>query len=121
MDIYASWLPDRFYYLTHLLLWLLPVVCLQWLGFWRILWPNRGPILLASFIVGFYLCLTDMVAVRFGVWDFDPALILGISPGGVPIEEWGFFFLTSLLVAQSFVLFLPQSLRRPNLTKAKAA
>ncbi len=118
MDIYASWLPERFYYLVHLLLWMLPIIALQWLGFWRVLWPNLKPILGASAAIGLYLCLTDIIAVHYGVWDFDSALILGFSPGGVPIEEWGFFFLTSLLVAQSFVLFLPEHLRRPSLQKA---
>lgn len=117
MDIYANWLPSKAYYAFHLLAWMGPIILLQWFGFWRILWPNRVPIAKGVLLVGTYLCLTDIVAVHYGVWHFDEDLILGFSPGGVPIEEWVFFYLTALLVAQSFVLFLPESLRRPTLAK----
>lgn len=115
MDIYAGWLPERAYYLGHLLIWMLPIALLQWVFFRRILWANRRPVVLAPLLVGTYLILTDMVAVHFGVWYFDREKILGFSPGGVPIEEWLFFYLTALLVVQSFILFLPERLRHPSL------
>jgi hypothetical protein len=38
--------------------------------------------------------------------------ILGIFARPLPVEEIGFFVLTALLVAQSFVMFLPDGLRR---------
>jgi lycopene cyclase domain-containing protein len=84
---------------------------LQWVGFGRLLWANRKPIFATTLILGTYLIATDVVAVGFGVWHFDDALILGFSPGGVPIEEWLFFYLTVLIVVQSFILFLPRPLR----------
>lgn len=115
MDIYESWLPSKAYYAFHLFAWMGPIIALQWLGFWRTLWPNRWPMLKSVVIVGTYLCLTDIVAVHYGIWHFDETLIFGFSPGGVPIEEWAFFYLTALLVAQSFVLFLPERLRRTSL------
>lgn len=111
MDIYAPWLPESGYYVFHLLAWFLPIILLQWIGFHKILWANRKEIFITVFLVGSYLVLTDIVAIHYGVWFFDPSLILGFSPGGVPIEEWAFFFLTALLVAQSFILFLPARLR----------
>lgn len=111
MDIYESWLPSRYYYTVHLLLWMLPILALQWVIGWRILRRNLRAILIPSFIIGTYLILTDMVAVHFGVWHFDSELILGINPGGVPLEEWLFFYLTAVLVAQAFILFLPKEYR----------
>ncbi|MEM9226731.1 MAG: hypothetical protein AAGA45_02085 [Verrucomicrobiota bacterium] len=125
MDIYSGWLPSWAYYSFHLLAWMLPIILLQWLGFGRLLWANRKSIFLSAFLVGSYLIATDVVAVAYGVWYFDEELILAginsgelsgaiaflVKPFGVPIEEWAFFYLTALLVAQSFVLFLPARLR----------
>jgi len=128
MDIYAGWLPEHAYYAFHLVAWLGGVTALQWLGFPRLLWANRSAVFLPALIVGSYLIATDVVAVHFGVWRFDADLILWgavdplarpvlafcLKPFGVPIEEWAFFYLTGLLVAQSFVLFLPTRLRRAS-------
>ena len=63
MDIYASWLPDHLYYFVHLLLWMGPIVLLQWAFFHRILWPNLRAILLPTVLIGTYLVGTDAVAV----------------------------------------------------------
>ena len=57
---------------------------------------------------GIYYTLADLVAVRAGTWFFDEKQITGVKLGGVlPWEEIAFFFLTSLLVAQSYLLLLP--------------
>lgn len=91
-------------------------------GFRQLLWRNRRAILWPSLMLGSYLILTDIVAVHFAVWHFDPQYILAgavehpvakflLMPFGVPIEEWGFFYLTAILVAQSYILFLPGKLR----------
>lgn len=122
VNIYADWLPPHAYYAFHLLAWLGGVIALQWLGFCRLLWRNRRAIVLPSLILGTYLIFTDIVAVHFEVWHFDQQYILAgavssswisfcLKPFGVPIEEWLFFYLTALLVAQSFILFLPEKLR----------
>lgn len=124
---YEGWLPGNFYYLFHLVAWMGPVAALQWAVGPRILRANLRAILLPTLIVGTYLVLTDIVAVAFGVWHFDPGLILAglaanqppgmvsffLAPFGVPIEEWLFFYLTALLCAQSFILFLPENRRHP--------
>lgn len=112
MNIYDPWLPPSWTYAVHLTLWMLPVLALQWAIGWRVLLRNWRAIVWPSLIVGTYLILTDIVAVAQGVWFFDDDLILGFSPGGVPIEEWGFFYLTAVLVAQSLILFLPARYRR---------
>ena len=126
-DLYQGWLPKNFYYLFHLVAWMGPVVLLQWAIGWRILRANARAVILPVLLVGTYLVLTDIVAVALGIWYFDPDLILAglaanqppgivaflLAPFGVPIEEWIFFYLTALLCAQSFVLFLPDRFRRP--------
>lgn len=112
VDIYDNWLPKEYYYLVHLLLWMLPIVVIQWIFFSRILRPHLKEIVLVPFILGSYLIATDVFAIKWGIWFFDEKLILGINPLGVPIEEWTFFYLTALLVVQSFLLFLPNHLRR---------
>ncbi|WP_309400241.1 lycopene cyclase domain-containing protein [Cerasicoccus maritimus] len=128
MNIYADWLPDNAYYAFHLLAWLGGVVALQWLGFHRLLWANRRAIFLPAVILGTYLILTDIVAVHFEIWHFDPNFILAgsvespiarflLKPFGVPIEEWLFFYLTAQLVSQSFILFLPKHLRKEPKTR----
>ncbi len=114
MDIYASWLSSPFYYLVHLLLWMGPVLLLQWVLARGILWRHRSVLLKVTLVLGSYLIATDVLAVRWGIWYFDKNRILGINPLGVPIEEWLFFYLTVLLVSQSFIMFLPNSLRLPK-------
>ena len=53
---------------------------------------------------------TVTVLVRNG--DDPPLKITGVKLGGIlPWEEIAFFFLTSLLVAQSYLLLLPEDLR----------
>jgi lycopene cyclase domain-containing protein len=108
VEIYAAWLPQHLYYLVHLVLWMLPIAVLQWVAFHKILRPHLKAIIAIPLALGTYLILTDMVAVHYGVWGFDDRLILGFNPGGVPIEEWLFFYLTALLCVQSFLLFLPE-------------
>lgn len=116
MDIYAAWLDSRWYYTVHLFAWMLPIVLLQWLVFRKILWANRRAIALPTLLVGSYLSATDIAAVAWGIWHFDAKgtpMTLGITLFGVPLEEYAFFFLTALLVSQSFILFLPEKYRHP--------
>ena len=69
-------------------------------------------LLIITTAFGIYYVLADLVAVRAGTWFFDEKQITGVKLAGVlPWEEIVFFFLTSLLVAQSYVLLLPGDLR----------
>jgi len=99
-------------YFVHLVGWALPVVVLQWAVGWRIFLKNARAIVWPTLIGGSFFTVIDMAAVKSGIWFFDPAQNLGIFLGPLPIEEVLFFFLTSLLVAQSLLLFLPAHLRR---------
>lgn len=98
-------------YLAHILIWMLPVVAIQWGLAWRIFRRNLKGIFLPPLIAGTYYSIADSFAVREGIWYFDPNQILGIFVGPLPVEEIIFFYLTALLVSQSFVMFLPVTLR----------
>ena len=101
-------------YLTHILLWMLPVIAGQWLIGRQIFLVNLKPVFLPTLIIGAYLTVADSFAIRWGVWSFDAAQTIDFRIFGlVPFEECLFFFLASLLIAQSLVLFLPDHLRYP--------
>ncbi|MDB5035796.1 MAG: lycopene cyclase domain protein [Chlorobi bacterium] len=99
-------------YLFHVLVWMLPVIAIQWGLAWRAYLRNLKAVLLPPLIVGTYYSIADSFAVRDGIWYFDPAQITGAKVGPLPIEEILFFFLTALMVSQSLVMFLPRSHRR---------
>jgi len=98
-------------YLFHILIWMLPVVVLQWALAWRAFVANLKSVLVPPLIIGTYYAVADSFAVRDGIWYFDGNQILGIFVGPLPIEEILFFYLTALLVAQSFVMLLPKGFR----------
>lgn len=102
----------RFHYTWHLFYWFGPVLLIQWLIGWPVLAPRLPLLLLSAAAVGTWFSAADWVAVRCGLWYFDPRQITGHKfPGGLPWEEVAFFYVTSLLVAQSYLLFLPETLR----------
>jgi lycopene cyclase domain-containing protein len=98
---------ERFAYAFHLLFWMLPVVALQWCIAADLLAARGVLIAAATALVGAYLSGADVLAVRWNLWFFDERQITGGRVLGLPWEEIAFFFITSLLVAQSFVMFLP--------------
>ena len=94
-------------YLLHLV-WFLPVLYVQWLVAPSLLGLHLGLLILVTCGFGAYYTAADWIAVRAKLWYFDEKQITGIKLGGLlPWEEAAFFFLTSLLVAQSFLLLLP--------------
>jgi lycopene cyclase domain-containing protein len=101
------------HYAWPLLYWFLPVIVLQWVIAGDILWLERWPIILLPTLgIGTYLSLADYYAVGQGIWFFDRKQITGRYIAGIlPWEEVAFFYLTSLLVSQSFVMLLPDAAR----------
>ena len=98
-------------YAIHLA-WFLPVVYVQWIIAPPLFIDHLGLLVLVTAVFGIYYTLADVIAVRAGVWFFDEKQITGVKLGGVlPWEEIAFFFLTSLLVAQSYLLLLPSDQR----------
>lgn len=105
----SSW---RWHYAWHLLYWFVPVVAVQWVVGWQVLAPRAGLVAVVTGLAGSALTLADLAAVRAGTWHFDARQITGWRWRGVlPWEEGAFFYLTSLVVAQSHLLLLPADLR----------
>jgi lycopene cyclase domain-containing protein len=96
----------RVTYALHLV-WFLPVIYVQWLIGPKIFIAHLGLLALVTCAFGLYYTVADLIAVRAGLWFFDEKQITGHKFAGLPWEEIAFFFLTSLLVAQSFLLLLP--------------
>ncbi len=94
-------------YLVFLLAWALPILGLQWIVGWRKLWQQRTKWPWVILVVGSYLTLADAVAIGQHVWFFQPALISGWTIGNVPIEEALFYFLTTAMIVQGFVMLSP--------------
>jgi len=103
-----SW-PGRFgrpAYAYHMLFWMLPVVVMQWVLGPDILGPRLPLIATVVAAVGTYLTLADVLAVRWGLWFFDDRQVTGPRLFRVlPWEEAVFFYLTTLLVIQSLLLW----------------
>jgi putative membrane protein len=106
------WKTSRFHYAWHLLYWFLPLILLQWAFAWPILLPRLDWIVTATLAIGTWLSFADWIAVRQGIWFFDEAQITGWKIGRIlPWEEIAFFYITSLLVSQSFLILLPETIR----------
>jgi lycopene cyclase domain-containing protein len=98
-------------YLTHLLLWALPVLALQLVLLARVWGRRLGALLRAvlppALVVTAWLVAGDHLAISAGVWEFGVGTHLGIYLGAVPLEEVLFFLLTNLLIALGLALFTP--------------
>ncbi len=94
-------------YTLHLA-WFLPVIYFQWVLAPNVFAVHAGLLALVTIFFGLYYTAADYIAVRAGLWFFDEKQITGFKIANLlPWEEVAFFFLTSLLVAQSFLLLLP--------------
>lgn len=61
-------------------------------------WPLWAAITLHAFLAVTYTTLWDNYLVATEVWWYDPDLVLGITFGWVPLEEYLFFVLQTVLV-----------------------
>ncbi len=107
-----STMDAHWHYFIHLVGWSAPIFLGQWILAHRAFRRNLFAVFVPALIGGTFFSLIDSVAVRAGIWFFDPAQILGFFIGPLPIEEVLFFYLTSWLVSQSLVMFLPDGYRR---------
>lgn len=99
-------------YAWHLFYWFAPIIIVQWTFGWDLLAPRFVVIALATAFVGTFLIFSDIWAVRRGIWFFDERQITGGRIATIlPWEEAAFFYVTSLLVAQSTILLLPANAR----------
>lgn len=103
---------SRFHYVWHLFYWFVPVILAQWVIGWPVLAERWLVVVAVTLGLGTYLSVADWVAIRAGIWFFDHRQTTGLSLRGVmPWEEAAFFYLTSLLVAQSWLILAPEHLR----------
>jgi lycopene cyclase domain-containing protein len=78
-------------------------------------WPAWGAVLLHVVIAVIYTTPWDNYLVATGVWYYHPERVTGLTIGWVPIEEYTFFILQSLL-AGFWLLFLA---RRIHLSESR--
>lgn len=92
------------YYLGALLVWIAPILGLEWAFGGPALWRYRRVQLSALSLPTVYLWATDAIAIHLGVWTITEKTALGLTIGNLPIEELLFFLLTNLLLVHGFVL-----------------
>lgn len=73
-------------------------------------WPFWAAVLLHVIVAVVYTTPWDNYLVATGVWHYDPALVTGIVLGWVPIEEYTFFVVQTVL-AGLWLAFLLRRLR----------
>ena len=91
-------------YLSYELWWALPVVAVQWIVAGRELWRWRRLLLVTVFLATAYLGACDAFALGHGIWRVDPARVVGLYAGPLPLEELVFYFVTNIMAAQGFVM-----------------
>ncbi|GAC1464153.1 MAG: hypothetical protein PVSMB7_06830 [Chloroflexota bacterium] len=104
----------RFTYIVFEITWALPVLAVQWLVGWRVLWLHRRLLLVVLGIATVYLSIADGIAIASGIWTLHRNRILGVCILDVPLEEVVFFLATNAMVAQSIILLYDG---RPHLSR----
>lgn len=84
--------------------WVVPVIALQWAVGHRKLRARWRILVLGTVLPTIYLCLADVLAIRTGIWYFNPERTLDLWLGGLPLEEGVFFLVTNLMVVQGILM-----------------
>ncbi len=91
-------------YLRYELLWAVPVIALQWAVAARELWRWRRLLAAVITLSTPYLSVCDAFALESGIWRVDPSRVVGVYVRHLPLEEFVFYFVTSVMAAQAFVM-----------------
>ena len=91
-------------YLSYELWWALPVIAIQWAAAGRELWRWRRLLVVSVGLATAYLGACDAFALGHGIWRVDPARVIGVYAGPLPLEELVFYFVTNIMAAQGFVM-----------------
>lgn len=75
-----------------------PILFLVWRYRRTFTWRSLAPMGILMVVVYAATSPWDNVAVKWGLWGFDPERIWGIKLGYLPLEEYLFFGLQTLLV-----------------------
>jgi lycopene cyclase domain-containing protein len=73
-------------------------------------WPFAAAVGLLVLVALLYTTPWDNYLVASGVWTYNPVLVTGVTLGWVPIEEYTFFVVQTIL-AGFWILFLMRRLR----------
>ncbi len=76
-------------------------------------WPAWAALLAHTLVALAYTTPWDNYLVATGVWFYDPALVLGVTFGWVPLEEYLFFILQPVLIGL-WLLWLGRRLPPPR-------
>lgn len=105
-------------YLSFLVLFLVTPIMLLGVVLWRdranrplpTRWSASPAWLIAILVLVALLYTTpwDNYLVAHRVWWYDPQLVLGITLGWVPLEEYGFFVLQTILASLWFLFLAPR-------------
>ncbi len=108
--LFVALLLSRWEAITYLAIqmaWALPPLIIQAAFGGDILWRNRRLVGITIAIATLYLAATDGLAIDGGTWTIDPAQSLHILLAGIlPLEEFTFFMITSVLLAFGMTLML---------------
>lgn len=101
--------PVSWTYIALILLWAFPPIALQLAFGADILWRYRKLVAAAIFAPTIYLWTADALAIAAGTWTINPNKTLRILlPGGLPIEEAVFFWVTNILIVFGITLSLAE-------------
>ncbi len=100
-------------YLGSLIAWASIPLALHAVVGGDVLAATRRIRLLATTVPVLFLSLADRAALALGVWQISPQQTLGLSIGGLPLEEAVFFLLSTQLIVDTLLLLRsPQVLAR---------
>lgn len=106
-------------YLLYELGWALPVILLQWIIAWRELYRWWRLLVVTVTVATLYLAACDAFALGHGIWRVDPKRVVGVYAGPLPLEEFVFYFVTSIMAVQGFILIAGYLRERQNRDKEK--
>jgi lycopene beta-cyclase len=92
-------------YLGLILVWFTPPLAIQWLFDPATLIREKRTVIAGTLIPLLYFAVADRFAIQNGIWEISKDFTTGITIFELPIEEFFFFFVTSLLLAQGMVLW----------------
>lgn len=92
-------------YLGLILVWFTPPLAIQWLFDPATILREKRTVITGTLIPLLYFSIVDRFAIENGIWEISNNLTTGITIFELPIEEFFFFFVTSLLLAQGMILW----------------
>lgn len=92
-------------YLGLIIVWFTPPLMIQWNFDPAGLFQGRSIVAAGTLLPLLYFALVDSLAIQLGIWEISPAHTTGLGLPNLPIEEFIFFAVTSLLLAQGMALW----------------